>query len=133
MRGTDLSALVSFDEEDDQEARGLIPHIDDGVAGVVGFLAPVTWIALLLASGYLPLAAAVLLSLASLAWLGLGLAAGWVVAYSDEEEHPAWAEGMVAIMVTLGKVIIIGAVIASVLAVVFLLMALIAGAMSDRN
>jgi hypothetical protein len=128
-RGTDLSDLVGWvDEAAESPAGGR-----DVAAGVLGFLIPLAIVMCTMAAGQLPIAAMALLGLAGVAWLGAGLAAAWLLAFS-EEEAPPWAETFVAVLVGLGHIIIVAAAIASVVAVLlFLIMLVMALASSDRR
>ena len=128
-RGTDLSALVEFDDaDDDGEGGGLI---DDFAAGLLGLLLRLVPLALAIGSGEVPIPAAVLLGAAGAAWLAAGLVAAWQVAFLDEDA-PLWATGFVAFRVTLGKIIAIASVVIAVLFLVAMLIGMMAAASSDR-
>jgi hypothetical protein len=129
QRGTDLSALIAIDDDyDDEEGGG----INEVTAGIVGLLAPAALVAVVLASGCLPLAVAVLLGAVGAAWLGLGLAATWLVTFSDEDQPP-WAGAVVAVLVGLGRIIVFVAFVVSLLVLLFMLIAFFAAMMSSDN
>lgn len=128
-RGTDVATLVDFDVSDAAEDAGG----RDLMAGILGLLVPVAIVALVMACGQLPIGAMVILGMAGAAWLTTGLAAAWLVAFS-EEETPPWAEAFVTILVALGTITAIALAIASVVAVVVVLLIVIVGlTSSDRR
>ena len=128
-RGTDISPLIDLDADVVEDHGGG----NDVAAGILGLLVPLAIVACTMASGQLPIAAMVTLGLAGAAWLSAGLAAAFLVAFS-EEETPPWAEAFTTILVGLGHIIIIAAAIASVVAVLLFFIVLIMGlASADRR
>lgn len=139
-RGTSLASLVTFDEEPDDrggflERLGdrLFGNLADLPCGVVGFFVP--FLALATATGAASAASAGLaaaLALALLAWTSGCAAAAWR-AWREGDSAPAWARGIVAVLVAFGRVVIVIAIVASIVAVLVALLSLIMGAsMSER-
>ena len=127
-RGTDLSALIDLEDGEPAEGRGLL---DDVTAGLLGLVVPLAIIALVIAAGQLPIEAMVALAVAGAAWLGGGVAAAWLVSFSDEA--PPWARAMAAVLVALGKVIGWALIVASIVLLVVVVAMLIFGLASDRR
>lgn len=128
-RGVDLSGLVDWEDEDGaDDGPGLL---DGAGAAVLGFAVPLAIIALVLAAGQLPMYAMVMLGIAGAAWLTGGLAAGWLVTFS--EDAPGWARTAVAVMTQMGKVVALMFIIASVVILLALVAGLILAMASDRR
>jgi hypothetical protein len=127
-RGTDLSALVELEDDEPEGPGGLL---NDVTAGLLGLIVPLAIIALAIGAGHLPLAASIGLALAGAAWLAAGVAAAWLVSFSDEA--PPWAQATAAVLVALGKIIGWIFIVGSILLLVVVIATLIFGLASDRR
>ena len=129
-RGTDLYEVIDWDAQDAVEEEG--SSLFGGVgAGLLGLLVPLAVIALVIAAGQLPIAAMVVLAMAGAAWLTTGLAAAWLVAFSDEA--PPWAQATTAVLVALGTIIGWAFVVASVVLLLVIVLMVVFGLASDRR
>ena len=138
-RGTSLVSLVDFDEAPeadggllDKMGNWLFGWINDPIAGVVGFFWPLLVLLMAVAAAaHSSPALAAALALAALCWAVIVGTAAWRIA-ADGEEAPAWATGLIAILVTFGRTLIVVWIITTIVMVVIAFFCVLIGAsMSD--
>jgi len=129
-RGVDLSSMVSFEDEDAEQAE----EEDDMATSALGTVTTAVLIALgalaMVTSG-VPLWATVLVGIAGAAWLALAFAALWNVAAS--EEPAPWAAITFSVTAGIGRLVVVTMIVAAIAAVIAVVLAFIAALAGDRR
>lgn len=132
-RGTAITALAVLD--DDHEEQGFFPTlgdrlanlVDGGPAAAIGFLVVLTILSAIPgAFAATDVALAVLLASIPLIWCAASAIAG-MLAYTEGEEAPAWAAGLVSFMTIVGKMAAAVFVVTTVIALIAMVVALLFG------
>jgi hypothetical protein len=125
-RGTDLSALVEWEEEEALESGG-----NDFAVGLLGLLAPLALLALALSAMSLPLVASIGLIALGVLWFAAGSIAGAATALT--EDPPVLATVFSQILVTIGKIIAFASLLFIVIFAVAMLLGLVAAVFASDS